>query len=68
MRIESKTVREAVAKLYAAMATKAAQKAVDKIGYDKCHEAEAYAEWATKWLIKSSAEAVKWSYHHPRTS
>jgi hypothetical protein len=70
MMSRSKTVQEKIADLYALMAAKAAQKAINSI--DLCNRidgaagAEFWAEKVAKWLDKSSAQAANWTYSKPR--
>lgn len=67
----SNTVAEKMAELYALMATAAAKRAMAAIDkYDgtvAAREAEYWAEMTGKWMDKSSARAVSWTYSRPRT-
>jgi hypothetical protein len=62
---QSKTVKAAVARLYAAMAEAAAKRVMRRIDCDDAERAEFWALKVEKYLSKSSAEAVKWHYSHP---
>jgi hypothetical protein len=63
---ESKTVKEAVARLYATMAEAAAKRVMRRIDCDDAERAEFWALKVEKYLNKASADAVKFHYGHPR--
>jgi hypothetical protein len=63
----SKTVQRKINNLYAALATAAAQKAVDSVvERDDMEDAGFWAETAGEWLIKAGAQAADWKYNEPR--
>ncbi len=62
----TKTAQSAIDRLYATMATAAAQRTIKKIEWDKAHEANFWADQTALWLEKSSAVAIRWHYSHPR--
>lgn len=66
MKERSKTVKEALARLYATMAEAAAKKAMRRIDCDDAERAEFWALKVAKYLDMSSADAVKRHYGHPR--
>jgi hypothetical protein len=61
----SQTVRARVKALYSIMATVAAQKAVDAVKWDNEPNAENWAKYTEKWLIKAGADAARWQYRAP---
>ena len=62
----SKTTQAAIAELYAVLATAAARRAVSRVSdWGDIAGAETLATAAVKWLDKSSAEAVRWTYRKP---
>jgi uncharacterized cupin superfamily protein len=62
----SKTVQRKINNLYAALATAAAQKAVDSVVEgDDMADAGVWAETAGEWLIKAGAQAADWKYNEP---
>lgn len=65
----TKTVANQMADLYALMATMAAKRAISSLENYNIKAAVENAEfWATatgKWLDKSSAQAVRWTYRKP---
>lgn len=62
----SKTAQNAIAELYAIMATAAAKRAVWYVTeYGNTVKADEMAEATIKWLDKSSAQAIGWRYRRP---
>lgn len=67
MAYESEAVLNAVKRLYATMASAAAQKAVNAVHYDKNEtEAERLAGMTARWLGKAGAHATNRHYANPR--
>jgi hypothetical protein len=63
----TKTAQTAIAELYAVLAKAAAQRAVNMVkDWGNTAEAERLADQAVKWIDKSSADAIRWSYDKPR--
>ena len=66
---QSKTVKAAIADLYAIMATAAAKRAI--VSISQCNsinaerDADFWAETTAKWLAKASADSVRWTYRKP---
>ena len=63
----SETVRARVRELYAILATQAAQQAFNAVALERDHgEASFWVVVTEDWLIKSGANAARWTYDQPR--
>ncbi len=63
----TKTAQAAIDRLYATLATAAAQRSVKRIEIGDSEEADRWAGIAVKYLDKTHADAIRWHYTNPRT-